>query len=70
MVEMISNAKAPTMLKSILKVARVYTSRGFGIKKLLMDGEFEFLCRDLLKNHVNLNICSESKHVEDKDCQN
>ena len=69
-VEMIGNAKAATMLRSILNVTRIYTSRGFKIHKVLMDGEFKCLHSDLLNNQINLNICSESKHVGEIEQQN
>ena len=69
-VEMIGNAKSLTLLTRILNIARLYFSRGFKIKEIHMDGKFESIQSDLLKNHINLNICSKSEHVGKIERQN
>ena len=61
--EMISNAKAPTLFKCIENVVRLYLPLGFQVEEILMDGEFEPMRPDLLGNNIHLNTCSESEHV-------
>ena len=60
---MIANAKQLTLLELVKHVAQVYHSRGFKIKELLMDGEFEYLREELPDMHINLNTSLENEHV-------
>ena len=69
-VEMIANAKAPTLLQCVLNVAKIYALQGFRIAEILMDGEFKCLRTDLLNNHIQLNTCSESMHIGEIERQN
>ena len=42
-----SNTDSKTLNNSIKKVKRFNMQRGFMVSNILMDGQFEFICRDL-----------------------
>ena len=46
-------------------VLSVYTKRGFQVKDLLMDGQFNVIKNDLAERNVELNITSANEHVPD-----
>eukprot|EP00957_Ditylum_brightwellii_P052661 3992591-Ditylum_brightwellii.AAC.1 len=61
--EHIGDANAPTLDKAITHVEQAYAKRGFKIKYLIMDGQFECLRNVLTGRGINLKICSEDEHV-------
>ena len=63
--EFIANAKIDTLMNSILQVVKLYRGRGFNVTSFLMDGQFACLNKFFEHENINLNICSENKHVGD-----
>ena len=61
--EYTANAEASTLQESIIQVKHVYMQRGFKINNILMDGQFVCIRGDLTVLHINMNICSNNKHV-------
>eukprot|EP00957_Ditylum_brightwellii_P064695 4909944-Ditylum_brightwellii.AAC.1 len=61
--EYIANGNDSTLLKSVESVKGVYAKRGFRVKHMLMDGQFECLRERLTGKGVNLIICSEDEHI-------
>ena len=59
----IANAEASTLQESTRQVKQVYMQRGFQISNILMDGKFSCTRGDLSEQQINLNICSNEKHV-------
>ena len=68
--KIIGNAISETLLKSVLNIARLYTSRGFKVKEIHMDGQFVSIRGDLLAHTIHLNVCSEGEHVREIKRQN
>jgi len=63
-VQLLSNMVGSTMLDGLTKTYAIYFRRGFRIKEIHGDGQFEVLRRDtanLFK--ATLNVCSENEHV-------
>ena len=56
--ELIKDMKKATLITSIEQVMRAYTTRGFRIKAILGDGQFQHIQQDIQQNGVILNICS------------
>ena len=63
MEENIANAKLSTLQESIRQVKQVYMQRGFKINNILMDGQFTCIRVNLAELKINLNICSNNKHL-------
>ena len=63
MEEHISNSEASTLQESIRQVKQVYMQCGFKINNILMDGKFTCIRYNLAELQINLNICSNDKHV-------
>ena len=63
MVEHIANAKASTLQESIRQVNQVYMQQGFNITNILMDGQCTCIRGNLVELQINLNVCSNDKHV-------
>ena len=61
--EHIANAVASTLKESIRQVKQVYTKRGFKITNILMDGKFTCIQGNLAELQININICSNDKHL-------
>ena len=61
--EHIANAEASTLKEFIRQVKQVYMQRGFKIANILMDGKFACTRGNLAELQINLNICSNDKHV-------
>ena len=59
----IINQKQETMMKVISQVHELYRGRGFQVRDLLMDGQFQCLEGQLSALDINLNICSNAEHV-------
>jgi hypothetical protein len=57
---MIINVKSNTSLHAILPILKLYESRGF---KVLMDGRFDQIRKDLNGMNVTVNITSRDEHV-------
>ena len=52
-----------TLLNSILQIKRIYMKRGFIVKDIFLDGQFQYLDNHLSKDGITLNVCSNDKHV-------
>eukprot|EP00957_Ditylum_brightwellii_P185571 14128316-Ditylum_brightwellii.AAC.1 len=66
--EYIANRNDSTLLKSMESVKGVYAKRGFRVKHILMDGQFECLRERLTGKGVDLIICSEDEHISKIEC--
>lgn len=60
---MILNEKSKTFLGCLRQVVQAYQLRGFQIRHLFMDGQFDPLRSDLADMGISLNIVANSKHV-------
>ncbi|CAB9530779.1 expressed unknown protein [Seminavis robusta] len=63
--EVIKNQKATTIMTAITHVYNVYRGRGFNVKDMGMDGEFEPLRGNLASIGITLNTASRDEHVPD-----
>ena len=61
--DLIKDMKKATLITSIEQVMREYIMRGFRIKAILGDGQFQHTQQDIQQNGVILNICSANEHV-------
>ena len=61
--ELLPNQKMETVLVAIKHILQIYHKRGFRIKMLLTDGEFESLRGELAGLGVTLNTVSRDEHV-------
>eukprot|EP00957_Ditylum_brightwellii_P075102 5706463-Ditylum_brightwellii.AAC.1 len=68
--EYIANGYDSALLKSVESIKNVYAKRGFVVKHMLMDGQFECLRERLTGKGVNLIICSEDEHISEIECLN
>ena len=62
-VEAINNQKAKTILLAVQNIRRLYRSRGFRVRVMKMDGEFECIRGELADMQITLNIVSRNEHV-------
>jgi hypothetical protein len=60
---LISDQKHATMMKVIRDVRAIYSKRGFQVKTMLMDGQFEGLIGDLSEIGITLNTVARGEHV-------
>jgi hypothetical protein len=60
---MIKSTKSSTTLQAIKHVLKLYESRGFKVRCLLIDGQFESIRKDLGGRNVIANITACDKHV-------
>ena len=65
--EHIDNAEESTLKESIRQVKQVYMQCGFKINNILMDGQFTCIRGNLAELQINLNICSNKKHLGEID---
>ena len=63
MAQYIKDCTAPTLLVAILKVQAIYHARGFSIRCILMDNEFELLCDNFMQNGIDLNVPAANEHI-------
>ena len=63
--EQIANAEASTLQETIRQVKQFYTQQGFNIASIFMDGKFACIRGNLMELQINLNICSNYKHVRE-----
>ena len=61
--EFLPNRKIKNILKATEHVKALYTSRGFQVKTLLMDGEFVPLRQPVADLSIALNVTSANEHV-------
>ena len=61
--ELIKNEKADTIATSIKQVIQMYQRRGFTIKHIHGDGQFEHTTKFFADTDVHLNITGWNKHV-------
>jgi hypothetical protein len=61
--EYVSSRSEPNLIKSLLKIVKLYKARGFEHRTALMDRDFECLRIELLGNGVNLNTNAASERV-------
>lgn len=61
--ELILDQKHETLLSSIKSVRNLYLKRGFAVKTVLMDGQFEVLRGDLAGLGITLNTVARGEHV-------
>jgi hypothetical protein len=61
--EMLKNQQNKTILAAIKQVHSVYAKRGFKIRNMLMDGQFESLRAQLADLNITLNTISADEHV-------
>jgi len=61
--ELIKNEKAATIAMSIKQVILMYTKRGFTIKHIHGDGQFEHIKFFLADTDININITGLNEHV-------
>jgi hypothetical protein len=59
----LKNAKAETILTHIRNIRNICVSRGFILKIVEVDGQFEPLRGDLAEMGITLNKCSREEHV-------
>ena len=62
-VEMISDAKAATLVQCIKSVMQAYSKRGFEVKQINMDLQFDPIKSDIEELHIDMNVVSEDEHV-------
>ena len=62
-VQYVKDQTSQTLLAAILKVKAIYSVRGFIIRCILIENEFEPLHDDLLQNDINLNMPAANEHV-------
>ena len=62
-VEMISDAKAATLVQCIKSVMQAYSKRGFEVKQINMDLQFEPIKGDIEELQIDMNVVSEDEHV-------
>jgi hypothetical protein len=63
--EYVSSRSEPNLIRSLLKIIKLYKARGFDPRTALMDREFECLCFELLGHGVNLNTTAANAHIPD-----
>jgi hypothetical protein len=63
--EYVSSRSEPNLIRSLLKIIKLYRARGFDPRIALMDREFECLRIEQLGHGVNLNTTDASEHVPD-----
>lgn len=51
------------VLKCTKHITSLYSSRGFNVGTVLMDGEFAPTCHDLHEMGISLNLVAANKHV-------
>jgi len=61
--EMIKNEKKCTMMTSLKQIIDAYNARGFKIKHILADRQFECLRKNLECEGIILNTTALDKHV-------
>jgi hypothetical protein len=61
--EMIANRQRKTVFKAVEHVCNLYRNRGFSVKFMLMDNEFECIRGDLANLGVTLNTTAQDEHV-------
>jgi hypothetical protein len=61
--EMLKTQHNKTILAAIKQVKSVYMKRGFKIKHMLMDGQFESLRADIADLQITLNTVANDEHV-------
>ena len=62
-VQALENLKSETYLQAILKVKDVYTTRGFNVEQIQMDGAFDCLQGDLAAKNILFEPASSDEHV-------
>ncbi len=62
-VQALKDLKSETYLQAILKVKNVYTTRGFNVEQIQMDGAFDCLQDDLAANKNLFDPVSSDEHV-------
>ena len=63
MVQHVTDMKKATLFDALKKMVRHYASRGFVVKYMWADNQFEPLREDLLSIGVKLNVCCANEHV-------
>jgi len=61
--ELVKDMKKATLITSIEQVMQAYTTRGFRVKAILGDGQFQHIQQEIQQKGVILNICSANEHV-------
>jgi hypothetical protein len=61
--EMITSETAKTLLTAIKQVKRAYAQRGFALRTMLLDGQFEPLRADLAGIGIGVNGVARDEHV-------
>ena len=61
--ELIKNEKISTIMIAIKQVIEAYEARGFRIRHILADGQFEHARKHIEKLGIILNITSRDEHV-------
>ena len=61
--ELIKNEKISTIMITIKQVIEAYEARGFRIRYILADGQFEHARKHIEQMGIILNITSRDKHV-------
>ena len=61
----IPNHEQATLLGCMTQIQKIYSQRGFVIRHIIADGEFEHLRIPLAGLHMSLNTCSKDEHVPD-----
>ena len=60
---MISDAKSATLVQCIKNVMQVYSKRGFAVRRINMDLQFQPIKGAVEALHLDLNVVSEDEHV-------
>jgi hypothetical protein len=67
--ELILDQKQETLFAAIKAVRNIYAKRGFAVKCILMDGQFEVLHGDLAGAGMTLNTVARGEHVPEAERQ-
>jgi len=62
-IEMIKDERKLTIIKSLEQVINSYHGRGFKIRHVLMDRQFECLRKHMEVAGINLNTTAQDEHV-------
>jgi hypothetical protein len=62
-VVMIKNKTKSMIIKSIQQIINTYQGRGFRIKHILGDRQFEFIRKHMVRKDINVNITGRDEHI-------
>jgi len=66
--ELIKNEKISAIMIAPKQVTEAYKARGFQIRQILVDGQFEHARKHIEQMGIMLNITSHNEHVPEIEC--